>query len=163
MLDRKIGQIPSKIQHFFFFFFFFFFSGAADEGFPRNIFGRSERRTPEKTKKSVNGRKFETTSCRMIGAGILWTMATCSAPWSVISDYVGPAECAGMLKLVTQPRSRRKRDWWRIFTLCVTKSIFFFYPRDVLEMQSGEPIPPKREEQIEETERGEKGKKRRKK
>ena len=32
----------------------------------------------------------------------------------------------------------------------------------LLEMQSGEPIPPKREEQIEETERGEKGKKEKK-
>ena len=32
---------------------------------------------------------------------------------AVVCDYVGPAECAGMLKLVTRPRSRQKRNGWR--------------------------------------------------
>ena len=32
---------------------------------------------------------------------------------AVVCDYVGPAECAVMLKLATLPRSRRERDWWR--------------------------------------------------
>ena len=30
--------------------------------------------------------KIETTSRRIIDAGILWTMTTCSAPWSVITS-----------------------------------------------------------------------------
>ena len=32
---------------------------------------------------------------------------------AVVCDYVGPAECAVMLKVATLPRSRRERDWWR--------------------------------------------------
>ena len=35
----------------------------------------------------------------------------CSAPWSVITS--APAECVGLLKLDTQPRSRQKRTGWR--------------------------------------------------
>ena len=32
---------------------------------------------------------------------------------AVVCDCVGPAQCAVMLKLATQTRSRRERDWWR--------------------------------------------------
>ena len=32
---------------------------------------------------------------------------------AVVCDCVGPAECAEMLKLVKQPRSRRERGRWR--------------------------------------------------
>ena len=52
----------------------FFFSGAADEGLPR------------KQRKVRMKEKIETTSCGMIDAGILWTMTTYSAPWSVITS-----------------------------------------------------------------------------
>ena len=51
-----------------------FFSGAADEGLPR------------KQRKVRMKEKIETTSCGMIDAGILWTMTTYSAPWSVITS-----------------------------------------------------------------------------
>ena len=77
----------------------FFFSGAADEGLPR------------KRRKVRMKEKIETTSCGMIDAGILWTMTTYSAPWSVITS--APRSVPLMLKLATLPRSRRERDWWR--------------------------------------------------
>ena len=32
---------------------------------------------------------------------------------AVVCDCVGPAECAVVLKLATQPRSRQEQDWWR--------------------------------------------------
>ena len=67
--------------------------------------------TPEKTKKSVNGRKdgdYELPNDRRRNP-----LDDGDVLRAVVCDYVGPAECAGMLKLVTQPRSRRKRDWWR--------------------------------------------------
>ena len=66
---------------------------------------------PRKQRKMRMEEKMETTSCGMGNAGILWTKAMCSAPWSVITS--APAECVGMLKLDTQPRSRQKRTGWR--------------------------------------------------
>jgi hypothetical protein len=63
---------PTEITEAY--FFFFFFSGAADEGLPR------------KRRKVRMKEKIETTSCGMIDAGILWTMTTYSAPWSVITS-----------------------------------------------------------------------------
>ena len=68
------------------------------------FFARSGRRTPEKTKKSVNGRKdgdYELRNYRRRNP-----LDDDDELRAVVCDYVGPAECAGMLKLGTQPRSR---------------------------------------------------------
>ena len=75
------------------------------------FFGRSGRRTPEKTKKSANERKdwdYELRNDRRRNP-----LDDDDVLRAVVCDYVGPAECAVMLKLATLPRSRRERDWWR--------------------------------------------------
>ena len=77
------------------------------------FFGRSGRRTPEKTKKSANERKdwdYELRNDRRRNP-----LDDDDVLRAVVCDYVGPAECAVMLKLATLPRSRRGRDLFSSF------------------------------------------------
>jgi len=59
---------------------------------------------PRKQIKMRMQEKRETTSCRMVNAGILWTKAMCSAPWSVITS--APAECVGFFFFLFFYRAR---------------------------------------------------------
>ena len=68
---------------------------------------------PRKQRKMRLQEKRETTSCRMVNAGILWTKATCSAPWSVITS--APAECVGFFFFLFLPgaRARPAKGLWK--------------------------------------------------
>ena len=97
--QRKITDFNDMFFHVFSLFSSFSF------------FLRSGRRTPEKTKKSANERKdwdYELRNDRRRNP-----LDDDDVLRAVVCDYVGPAECAVMLKLATLPRSRRERDWWR--------------------------------------------------
>ena len=67
--------------------------------------------TPEKTKKNANARKEEDDELQ--NGQRRNSLDEGDVLRAVVCDYVGPAECAVMLKLATLPRSRRERDWWR--------------------------------------------------
>jgi len=69
---------------------------------------------PRKQIKMRMQEKRETTSCRMVNAGILWTKAMCSAPWSVITS--APAECVGFFFFsffLPGARARTAKGLWK--------------------------------------------------